>query len=172
MRPRSTALPILLVILLPLALVLAGAQQPPPAPTPAATPSQQPGQVTLVLPGNGQQRKIKIAFPAFRGQLGGDGATAARELEETVRRDLDSSGYFVIQGPDVLSGLHLTGDVQKDLAAYKSRARSRTSRTGWSSTAGCSTPPAARPRSPSATAARTPSAGAWPTPSPTRSCAP
>ncbi|HSS76384.1 MAG TPA: hypothetical protein VLV54_06525, partial [Thermoanaerobaculia bacterium] len=121
MRPRSTALPILLFLLFSLALVLAGAQQPPtPAPTPATTPSQQPGQVTLVLPGNGQQRKVKIAFPAFRGQLGGDGAAAARELEETVRRDLDTSGYFEIQGPDVLSGLHLTGDVQKDLAAYKS----------------------------------------------------
>jgi TolB protein len=119
MRPRSAALPVLL-ILSPLALVLAAAQQPPAAPAPAATPGQQPGQVTLVLPGNGQQRRIKIAFPAFRGQLGGDGAAAARELEETVRRDLDASGYFEIQGPDVLSGLHLTGDVQKDLAAYKS----------------------------------------------------
>ncbi|MFY9826883.1 MAG: Tol-Pal system beta propeller repeat protein TolB [Thermoanaerobaculia bacterium] len=125
MRPRSVALPTLLVILFPLALVLAAAQQPPaPTPSPAAAPGgQQPGQpshVTLVLPGNGQQRKIKIAFPAFRGQLGGAAATAGRELEDTVRRDLDNSGYFEIQGPDVLSGLNLTGDVQKDLAAYKS----------------------------------------------------
>ena len=125
MRPRSAALPLLLVILFPLALVLAAAQQPPaPAPAPAATPAgQQPGQVTLVLPGNGQQRRIKLAFPAFSGQPGGNAANAAaagRELEETVRRDLDASGYFEIQGPDVLSGLHLTGDVQKDLAAYKS----------------------------------------------------
>src|SRR3954447_7173061 len=121
MRPRSAALPLLLVILFPLALVLAAAQQPPaPAPAPAATPGQQPGQVTLVLPGNGQQRRIKIAFPAFSGQPGGAGTAAARELEETVRRDLDASGYFEIQGPDVLSGLHLTGDVQKDLSIYKS----------------------------------------------------
>src|SRR5689334_23363530 len=113
MRPRSAALPTLLVILFPLALVLAAAQQPPtPAPPPAVTPpGQQPNQVTLVLPGNGQQRKIKIAFPAFRGQPGGAGAAAARELEDTVRRDLDNSGYFEIQGPDVLSGLNLTGDV-------------------------------------------------------------
>src|ERR1700681_2460885 len=121
MRPRSAALPMLLLILFPLALVLAAAQKPPaPTPPPAAAPGQQPGQVTLVLPANGQQPRITIASPASRGQLGGDGAAAARELEETVRRDLDASGYFEIQGPDVLSGLHLTGDVQKDLAAYKS----------------------------------------------------
>ena len=119
MRPRSAALPVLL-ILFPLALALAVAQQPP---APAATPppaGQPPSQVTIELNRGAGARKIKIAFPAFRGQLGGDGAAAARELEETVRRDLDASGYFEIQSPDVLSGLHLTGDVQKDLAAYKS----------------------------------------------------
>ncbi|HEX4963119.1 MAG TPA: Tol-Pal system beta propeller repeat protein TolB [Thermoanaerobaculia bacterium] len=121
MKPRSPALPLLL-ILFPLALVLAAAQQPPATPAAQATPpaGQSPSQVTIELNRGAATRKIKIAFPAFRGQLGGDGAAAARELEETVRRDLDASGYFEIQGPDLLSGLHLTGDVQKDLAAYKS----------------------------------------------------
>src|SRR5436309_14641952 len=118
MRPRSAAVPVLL-ILFPLALALAVAQQPPaPATTPPA--AQPPSQVTIELNRGAGGRKVKLAFPAFHGQLGGDGAAAARELEETVRRDLDASGYFAIQGPDVLSGLHLTDDVQKDLAAYKS----------------------------------------------------
>ncbi|MEA2604999.1 MAG: TolB protein [Acidobacteriota bacterium] len=118
MRSRTSALAALF-ILLPLALVLAAAQQPPaPEATPAAP--QPPSQVTIELNRGAGPRKIKIAFPAFHGQPGGGGAAAARELEETVRRDLDLSGYFVIQGPDVLSGLALTGDPQKDLAAYAS----------------------------------------------------
>ncbi|HEV8578754.1 MAG TPA: Tol-Pal system beta propeller repeat protein TolB [Thermoanaerobaculia bacterium] len=118
MRPRNVALTVLSCLLL-LALVLAAQQPPAPAPPPD---EQQPPQVTLELNRGGQARKIKLAFPAFRGpgQMAGDAGKAGRELEETVRRDLDLSGYFEIQGPDVLSGLALTGDVQQDLAAYRS----------------------------------------------------
>src|SRR5436309_1138455 len=113
MRPRSAILTVLACLLLAgLALL---AQQPPAAQAPPAAP-QQPGQVTLELNRGAQVRKIKIAFPAFRGSAGSPG----QELEQTVRRDLDYSGYFEIQGPDALSGLALSGDVQKDLGAYRS----------------------------------------------------
>jgi TolB protein len=114
MRPRSAILTVLACpLLVGLALL---AQQPPQPPPQGQPPGQPPGQVTLELNRGAQVRKIKIAFPAFRGQAGGPG----QELEQTVRRDLDYSGYFEIQGPDALSGLALSGDVQKDLAAYRS----------------------------------------------------
>src|SRR3954447_9190026 len=113
MRPRAAFLTVLACLLLAgLALL---AQQPLAAQAPPAAP-QQPGQVTLEINRGLQARKIKIAFPAFRGQTGGPG----QELEQTVRHDLDLSGYFEIQGPDALSGRALSGDGQKDLAAYRS----------------------------------------------------
>ncbi len=115
MRLRAIALTVLPCLLL--ALVLA-AQQPPAAPPPSD--QQQPPNVTIELNRGGQMRKMKLAIPAFRGQLAGAASQAGKELEETVRRDLEVSGYFEIQGPDVLSGLALTGDVQQDLAAYRS----------------------------------------------------
>ncbi|HEY0512377.1 MAG TPA: Tol-Pal system beta propeller repeat protein TolB [Thermoanaerobaculia bacterium] len=124
MRPRNAALTVLPCLLL-LGLVVAAQQappQPPPPNTPPAQPGQSPKSVTITLDRGTQPRKIKLAMPAFRGpgQLTGEAAGAGREIEETVRRDLDLSGYFEIQGPDALSGLALTGDVQKDLAAYRS----------------------------------------------------
>jgi TolB protein len=116
MRPRSAILTVLACLLAGLALL---AQQPPPAQQPQAQPpaaQEQPKSVTITLDRGVQARKIKLAFPAFRGAAGAPG----HELEETVRHDLDLSGYFEIQGPDALSGLALSGDVQKDLAAYRS----------------------------------------------------
>src|SRR5688572_27611505 len=104
MRSRNAALTILACLLL--AGFLMAAQQPPQDPnaqSPQPPQGQQPKDVTIVLDPSGQPRKIKIAFPAFRGQLSGGSASAGREMEETVRRDLDLSGYFEIQGPDVLS---------------------------------------------------------------------
>src|SRR3954451_405328 len=113
MRPRPAFLTVLACLLLAgLALF---AQQPPAAQAPSAA-SQQPGQDTLELNSGAQARKIKIDFAAFRGQAGSPG----QELEQTVRHDLDYSGYFENQGPDALSVLALSGDVQKDLAAYRS----------------------------------------------------
>ncbi len=116
MRPRAAILTVLSCLLAAgLALL---AQQPPPQPQPQGQPpgQEQPKSVTITIDHGVQARKIKIAFPAFRGQAGDPG----RELEGTVRHDLDLSGYFEIQGPDALSGLALSGDVQKDLAAYRS----------------------------------------------------
>ena len=120
MRPRTAAaLTAVLPCLLALAWALTAQQPQPPAPQPS---TEQPKSVTITLDRGGAQRKIKLAIPAFRGpgQLSGEAGSSGREIEETVRRDLDLSGYFEIQGPDALSGLSLTGDVQKDLAAYRS----------------------------------------------------
>jgi TolB protein len=116
MRPRTIALTVPSCLLL-LALVLAAQ---PPAAVPPQDP-QQPTRVTIELHG-AQARKMKLAVPAFRGpgQMAGEAGRAGRGLEETVRRDLELSGYFEIQGPDVLSGLALSGDVQQDLAVYRS----------------------------------------------------
>jgi len=118
MRPRAAVLTVRACLLLAGLALLAQQppQQQPPAQPQAQPPGQQPKSVTITLDRGVQARKIKIAFPAFRGAAGGSG----QELEQTVRRDLDYSGYFEIQGPDALSGLALSGDVQKDLAAYRS----------------------------------------------------
>ena len=116
MRPRAAILTVLACLIFAgLALL---AQPPPPRQQPQAQPpaQEQPKSVTITIDRGVQARKIKLAFPAFRGQAGGPG----QELEQTVRHDLDLSGYFEIQGPDALSGLALSGDVQKDLAAYRS----------------------------------------------------
>jgi TolB protein len=118
---RSRNVLTVLSCLLLLALVLAAQQPPAPAAPPPQDP-QQPGNVTLILGQPGPSRKIKLAIPAFRGpgQLTGEAGRSGRGLEETVRRDLELSGYFEIQGPDVLSGLPLSGNVQQDLATYRS----------------------------------------------------
>jgi TolB protein len=77
--------------------------------------------VTLILD-QGKRAPMKLAIPPFRvaGSLAGDAATTAREMEAVVRQDLQNSGYFDILGPDALRGLTLTGDVQRDLEAYRS----------------------------------------------------
>jgi TolB protein len=122
MKPRNAALTALPCLLL-LGLAVAAQQTTPqPQQTPGQPPGQSPKSVTLTLDRGNQPRKIKLAIPAFRGpgQLTGGAAGPGREIEETVRRDLDVSGYFEIQGPDALSGLSLSGDAQKDLPAYRS----------------------------------------------------
>ncbi|HSG39554.1 MAG TPA: Tol-Pal system beta propeller repeat protein TolB [Thermoanaerobaculia bacterium] len=125
MRPRILLLTAVLpcLLLLGWALPQISAQLPPPAdPNAVAQPPEESGQLVLELSRRARGQKLKLAFPAFRGtnQLSGEGARAAREMEETVRRDLEYSGYFEIQGPDVLSGLRLTGNIQEDLGAYRS----------------------------------------------------
>lgn len=104
-----------LLLALGLTLPRTSAQQPPPQTEPV-----QDGEVTLELR-RGQRPLIRLAFPAFRGGQGlsGPAATAARELEATVRQDLAASGFFEIQGPEQLRSLALTGDVTRDIAAYR-----------------------------------------------------
>lgn len=86
---------------------------------PAAAPPPPPSSVTIESH-QGQAAKIKLALPPFRPTgLGGDLAAAGSELEATVRADLDFSGYFEIQGPEAFKGAALSGDVERDLPAYR-----------------------------------------------------
>lgn len=88
---------------------------------PAEEPRPPGSNVTLILD-QGKRAPMKLAIPPFRvaGGLAGDAATAAQEMEAVVRQDLQNSGYFDILGPDALRGLTLTGDIQRDLEAYRS----------------------------------------------------
>lgn len=121
-------LPVLATVLLAAVLALPGilAQPPetPPAPPPTDTPPDVPRdkEITLVLDRGGVLRKIKLAVPAFKvgNALASDGAAGAGELEATVRQDLQASGFFEIQGPEILSGLPLSGDLAADLPVYRS----------------------------------------------------
>ncbi len=128
---KSPKAPKLLLLTLPalaLASALLWAQSPPvPAPTPvppAATPPAspaQPNQVTLEL--NGSQRpKIRLAIPKYAASrfVAAEGSSAGAELETTIRRDLDFSGYFEIQGAEQLASLALSGDLLRDRDLYRS----------------------------------------------------
>src|SRR5204862_4962000 len=74
-----------------------------------------------VLQGN-QRPLLKLAFPALSGtaQVSAAAAAAAREIEQTLRDDLDASRIFAIQGPAELGVLTLTGDAAKDAEQYLS----------------------------------------------------
>ena len=131
-RPVSPRLPARLALLAALAgaalgapALLSSGQPPPPAqgapasPPAGAQPQPPPSSVTIESH-KGQTPKIKLALPPFRpGSLGGDMAAAGGELEATVRADLDFSGYFEIQGAEAWKGISLTGDVERDLPAYR-----------------------------------------------------
>jgi TolB protein len=112
-----------------LALLSAGAasaQAPPatpPAPPPAAAPAAPAPRQDLTLILNGAQRPLlKLAFPALSGiaTLSAPAASAAREIEQTLRDDLEASRLFAIQGPAELGVLTLTGDAAKDAEQYLS----------------------------------------------------
>jgi TolB protein len=100
-----------------------------PAPTPApqgtpppAEPGTPPRDITVVLPGGNQMPVIQLAFPAIPNlaSLFGTAANAGRELEQTLRADLQRCGVFEILGPDDLAVLTLTGDLTKDADQYRS----------------------------------------------------
>jgi TolB protein len=118
--------------------ILPGApQQPPqepvaPSSPPASSPAPQEGAqtlppvagqgITVVLDAGSQVAVIGLAFPAPAGLAGlaGPAADAARELEQTLRRDLQRSGVFELLGPSELSVLTLTGDLERDADQYRS----------------------------------------------------
>jgi TolB protein len=125
MKSKAVLLTLAAAVVLLFALVFQGrAQQSPPPPSPpqAGERDQTPpaagerDEVTLELRRN-QRPLIRLAIPAFRGtqSLGGAAGAAARDLEQTVRRDLEVSGYFQIQGPAQLAAVPLTGDMARDM---------------------------------------------------------
>ncbi len=86
---------------------------------PGAEAQSPPPSVTIESH-RGQRPKIKLAFPAFHpGNLAGEMAASGNELEATVRADLDFSGYFEIRGPEAFVQPPLSGDVERDLPAYR-----------------------------------------------------
>ena len=90
------------------------------APPAANAPASAPQDLTLVLSGN-QRPLLKLAFPSLTGAgLSAGAAAAAREVEQTLRDDLEASRIFSIQGPAELAALTLTGDQAKDFEQYVS----------------------------------------------------
>jgi TolB protein len=117
MRPKAVSYAIASCLLL-LGVALPWSAAEPQAPP--QQPLEQQPEVTLEL-NRGQQALMKVAFPPFRGsgQFAGESARAARELEDTVRQDLEVSGYFDLRGPDELRTVAVTGNLQQDVVAYR-----------------------------------------------------
>lgn len=94
------------------------AQQQPPAPQDQGLPEE--GDVTLVM--EGARGLLRLAFPPVTGgeTLSGAMASAARELEEVLRADLDFADLFIVQGPGGFGVLTLTGDRTQDFEQYRS----------------------------------------------------
>ena len=119
---RTLALGLLALTPLLLGTVLAAQA---PAPAPAATPPRElpPGQTEVTGVVEGEIRaQLRLAMPqlAFRPGLTAPGQRAARDLESTLREDLERSGVFVVQGPEELAVLQLTGDAARDNELYRS----------------------------------------------------
>ena len=101
-----------------LLLVLAG-----PARLGAAPQGQDDSKPDIVVTLSGEQRPlVRLAIPAagITGMATAEGADAARQIETTVRADLESSRIFVIQGATELAVLELTGDDARDRELYRS----------------------------------------------------
>jgi len=115
MRSSSAIYPLCLLV-----VALAAAQTPPPETT--APPPVAPQGITVVLDRSSQVPIVTLAFPAIPGTsaLPGTAANAARELEQTLRRDLERSGIFELLGPEQLGVLTLTGDLERDADQYRS----------------------------------------------------
>ncbi len=94
------------------------AQQAPPA---GEKTGDKKGEVTLVLQ-EGQRPLLRLAFPAVehRSDLSQAGGAAAKEIEETLRNDLDEARIFRIQGPWAFTALELTGEAAHDREQYRS----------------------------------------------------
>jgi TolB protein len=117
MRTSSAIAPLAL-----LAASLAGAQAPPPETTAPPPPALGQGGITVVLDKSNQIPIVTLAFPTLSGAaaLPGPAAAAGRELEQTLRRDLERSGIFDLLGPEQLSVLTLTGQLEQDAEQYRS----------------------------------------------------
>ncbi len=96
-----------------------------------STPAPGKETPTGIVPGGADQTieltaggktQVRLAFPATeigRG-LSGETLEAAREIEQTLRDDLDQTIVFNSQGPTELAVLTLTGDRAQDFEQYRS----------------------------------------------------
>jgi len=116
MRSRALAFALAAMPLCGAGLLAQAAETTPPPPAPVEQ------GITVVLDRGNQMPVVTLAFPAAPGlsSLPGTAANAARELEATLRRDLERSGIFDILGPDQLAVLTLSGDLERDADQYRS----------------------------------------------------
>lgn len=87
-----------------------------------APPPPAPQGITVVLDRGNQVPVVSLAFPVTPGlsSLPGTAGNAGRELEQTLRKDLERSGVFDILGPEQLAVLTLSGDLERDAEQYRS----------------------------------------------------
>lgn len=93
-----------------------------PEEVPAETGGEpQEDRVVLYLEDD-QRPQIRLAFPEIEGvrSFGGDPGRAARELDATLRNDLERTRIFEIQGPWAFEVLELTGERSHDFEQYRS----------------------------------------------------
>ncbi len=95
----------------------AAQEQPPPEPS----GGEREEVPTLVLDGTARAQ-VRLAFPQaeYNDSVSGDYLHGAREIEQTLRDDLEDTGIFNIQGPTELSVLMLTGSREHDFEQYRS----------------------------------------------------
>ncbi|MEM7586042.1 MAG: hypothetical protein AAF560_21810, partial [Acidobacteriota bacterium] len=103
-----------LIILLGASSTVAQSSPQPPAIGAGADP-------TLTISGV-RRAQIRVAFPAAEldSSLRGEYLEAAREVEQTLRDDLEQTVVFNTQGPTELAVLSLTGDRSQDFEQYRS----------------------------------------------------
>ncbi len=106
----------------PLVFVAAVALSAQITPVESGSPPPPAEGITVVLEHGNQASVVDLAFPTTPGlsALPGTAANAARELEQTLRRDLERTGIFRLLGPAELAVLSLSGDVDRDAEQYRS----------------------------------------------------
>ncbi len=117
-RLSITACAIWLALASPLVL----AQGTPPAPGRETSPRIGPGVDPTLVMTERARSQVRLAFPAadLDEALRGDYLEAAREVEQTLRDDLEQTAVFNSQGPTELAVLTLTGDRAQDFEQFRS----------------------------------------------------
>ncbi len=105
------------VVLLLCGAPLPGAQEDPDEPLPA---EQLPSDVEVVLDRDAATR-LNLAVPRSGRppEAGPEFLDAMNEVEQTLREDLAFTQLFDVQGPEVLSGVRLSGERAEDLEQYR-----------------------------------------------------
>ncbi len=92
------------------------------APVASQTGTEDEGsEISIVLDGTARSRlRLAVPDPAGLEKLSPEARRAAEEMVDVLRRDLEASGVFIVQGPDQLAVLDLTGDPLTDYLLYES----------------------------------------------------
>ncbi len=114
-RRALSALPLMLVAAIGLGQTPPASPQRPPG---SELPTDQP--VTVILEGARPRQRLALPATDRPAALSRAALAAAVELEKTLREDLELTGIFDIQGPEVLSALRLPGQRDRDFEVYRS----------------------------------------------------